>query len=159
MRSSSFRRSIAATMVAGIATTVLAATLLAATALPPLLVNGPACPKGSARTNKWIVFEDRDGNGSYDFVIAGDCDGTVRGREWRVSSDPFDPTPGDIAVGQLPANVSVAPTPDLSYTQLPSGLFAWTVTERATDGTVICTYDRGVDMSLVSSCPPDGNLH
>jgi hypothetical protein len=149
---------LAATAIAIVAALFIATALVAATALPPLLVNGSACPKGSARTNKWLVFEDRDGNGTYDFVIAGDCDGTVRGREWRVVGDPFDPTTGDIAIGKLPANVSVA-NPDLSYTQMPSGLFAWTVTERATDGTVVCTYERGVDMLLTSSCPPDGNLH
>jgi hypothetical protein len=130
----------------------------AATALPPTIITG-SCPSGSARATKWIMFEDLNGDGTYDWVVAGDCDGSVRGRPWRVMADPFDPTSDDLVIGQLPVGIA-AVNPDLHSTQLPNGLYAWTLTERTSNGAEVCRYERTDAMELTSTCPPpDKDLH
>lgn len=131
---------------------------LAATAAPPVLITG-TCPPGSIRLTKWIMFEDLNGDGNYDWVVAADCDGSVRGRAWRTMADPFDPTIDDIPIGQLPVGVASV-NPDLHYDQLPSGLYSWTVTERLPSGAEVCSYTRTMTMQLTSTCPPpEKDLH
>ncbi|MBS1910822.1 MAG: hypothetical protein JST22_02435 [Bacteroidetes bacterium] len=143
-------------LTAAVVLAVTATAAVAATALPPLLVTG-ACPAGSARATKWCLFEDLNGDGIYDWVDFGDCDGVVRGHSWSVSGDPFERHPDDVLIGQLPAGI-VDVAPDLSYTQQPGGLYSWTVTERIPTGVVVCVHSRNADMVLGSTCPPDNNL-
>jgi hypothetical protein len=130
----------------------------AGTAAPPMLISG-ACPSGSARATKWILFEDLNGDGGYDWVVAGDCDGSVRGRPWRAMSDPFDPTAEDIIIGQLPAGLANV-NPELHYDRLPTGNYSWKVTERLSSGAEACSHERTNAMELTSTCPPPaGDLH
>ncbi len=151
----SFRVSLTAIF----ASFVLAATAFAATAAQPVMIVGSACPAGSARAYKWVVFEDHNGDGQYDYIIQGGCDGSVVGRNWDVQSDPFEPTSGDILIGRMPAGI-VGVNPQLVMSmQQPDGLYTWTLVEYASTGAEACRYERNAAQELASTCPPDGNFH
>lgn len=130
--------------------------IASAKALAPLIVTGPDCPAGSARTVPWIMFEDRNGDGAYDFIIAGDCNGDVRGRPWQpnIQADPFVPTSADVPIGALPPGV-VGISPELGFHEEASGLYSWTLVERTIEpggGAEVCRIVRDADMGLSTTC-------
>jgi hypothetical protein len=128
-----------------------------AKAMPPLLVVGPECGAGSARANRWVMFEDRNGDGTYDFVLRGDCDGNVSGRPWEgnVQADPWMPSTEDVLIGHLPVGVTGVTHDDISMHEESSGLYSWTIVERVPTGTEVCRIQRNAAMVLSCTCPPD----
>lgn len=136
--------------------------LLAKAAEPQFMVGG-LCPPGSSRTRPWILMEDQNGDGYYDFMTAGDCNGDVRGRPWNPSVDelPFTPMETDIYYGRLPNEVANV-HPDLSFTEEPNGLYSWLIIERVSItpggmpgfGTEVCRIGRDADGVLSTTCPP-----
>ncbi|MBK8912568.1 MAG: hypothetical protein IPM61_14715 [Chlorobi bacterium] len=73
-------------LAVGIPNTVFAALK----PLAPLMVLGPECPPSSKLKNGFMLFIDSNGDGNYDYVVNGTCDGRVRGAVWdgSVSAPP-----------------------------------------------------------------------
>lgn len=144
-----------------------APALALAKALEPTVMLGPACGPGSARNRQFLVFEDRDGDGGYDFITAYDCNGDVRGRPWgsvHESEAPWIPLQTDFYFGHL-SNDVVSINRSLSYTELPSGLYTWTLTEYGGTGAgpgpgvELCSSGRNSNGNLWSTCQAeDENL-
>lgn len=132
-----------------------------AKALEPLIALGPYCAAGSARGRTFLVFEDRDGDGGYDFITSYDCNGDVRGRPWNASmeEDPFIPLPTDKYIGHLPDDV-VGASYEFIFNREQTGLYSWEVIERTsgltpTSGIEVCRTSRNVNMELTCTCPPN----
>lgn len=125
-----------------------------AAARDPELIVGSACGAGSKRTHPWMLFEDRNGDGYFDHVVTGACDGSTAERDFSVMpSDPWTLLPGDVAVGHLPSN-AVADSIVLNEAHISSatGLFVWTATEYYA-GNIVCAYTRNESGALVMSEP------
>lgn len=126
-----------------------------ATAKDPELLVGSACATGSARTHPWMLFEDLNGDGYFDHVTVGLCDGSTSARDFDVMPlDPWQLAPGDTAVGGLPPNV-ICNAVALHDVHMPSSgtMFAWTLTE-SYQGTPICSCGRSDAGAFSTSCPP-----
>lgn len=148
-------------------TTILSALFLLfagmevfAKAAEPVFMVGGLCPAGSARIRPWVLFEDRNGDGYFDFMTAGDCNGDVRGRPWNPSVDeaPFTPLETDIYIGQLPHDVANV-SPDFSLSEESNGLYSWTIIERAGvapgGGQEVCRVTRNASGVLSTTCTPN----
>jgi hypothetical protein len=137
----------------------MATALIADMAAPTIMILGEPCGPGAARQNPWFCFEDRDGNGFYDFVTAGDCNGDVRGRPMRVNEkpgDPFAPMPGDTRIGKLPPG-TFSKSAELITAVQPDGSHTWAIVERDGAGLEVCRTTRNLDMSFGCTCPSDEN--
>lgn len=125
-----------------------------AAAKDPELIVGSGCPAGSKRTHPWMLFEDRNGDGYFDHVVTGACDGSTAERDFNVMpSDPWTLSPGDVPVGNLPSN-AVASSIVLNEAHVVSstGLFVWTATEYH-EGNIVASYTRNEAGALVMSTP------
>lgn len=130
-----------------------------AAAADPMLVKLEPCPSGSKRPVPWLLYEDRDGDGYYDYVTAGGCDGTTKGRPLgNVMTDPFAPTPDDSPLGRLPQGAIIDSVAAHSIGMPPGGsLYTWTVTEYY-HGTAVCSYSRTASGALTTTCPDGGEF-
>ena len=133
--------------------------LALAKAATPLLVTGPACGPGSATAYPWILFTDTDGDGGYDFMTAGDCNGDVRGRPWNPSIDqyPFVPQPNDVYYGRVPEG-TIGVHPSLSYEETPAGLYTWDVSLVSIGpggASEVLRVSCDAHMSISMACQPD----
>lgn len=127
-----------------------------ATAKEPQLITGEPCAAGSKRAVPWILFEDLDGNGHYDHMTVGFCDGSVSHRGFSVMpADPWQHEPGDTAVGQLPPTAAPSDTIAFNSASVSSatGLWIWTATEYH-QGTPVCSYSRTETGVITTTCPP-----
>lgn len=114
-----------------IAFALLIPSIASAAAAPPLVVVGPGCAAGSARVSPFMVFEDRNGDGAYDYITAFSCDGSSAGWPWTPGSvTPFTPPDNAIPVGVQPTCAMNTTYTFTSAYDTPSGLYTWTVTER-----------------------------
>lgn len=114
----------------------------------PLLVMGEPCATGSARQYPWRVFEDSDGDGTYDMETVANCDGsTVTGPLNSVNP---------IQIGQLPTGPTVMFV-SISYTAPTSdnGMWDWELNEYAGSTSPVCTVAR-LEGILSCSCQGDG---
>lgn len=126
------------------------------TAAPPLLVVGPACtqmPDGPppVRPFAFVVFEDRNGDGAYDFYIRYGCNGVAYEGAWnpQVQTDPFSDGNG-IPIAALPSGTDQVYY-DLHYTGslTITGGYMWTLDEkRVSDNAVVATWKRNQDGSF-----------
>lgn len=141
-----------------IAAFLFCAAQCVAEALPacPVLITFEACPGGSKRAYPWLLYEDRNGDGFYDYVTAGSCDGTTASRPLpSVTANPFDPTEYDVPLGELPQGAGVDSVGVYGvHVASGTGLYAWTVTEYH-QGVAVCTYGRNDAGALASTCPPE----
>lgn len=126
-----------------------------ATAKDPELLVGAACPAGSARTHPWMLFEDLGGTGYFNHVTVGLCDGSTAGKDFDVMpSDPWQLSPGQTALGQIPPAAGVADSIAFTGKSLTSsGLWSWSATEYS-QGTPVCTFTRTTAGTIGSTCPP-----
>jgi len=110
---------------------------------PPLFVPGPVCiTTGNVPAEKWIVFEDRNGDGAYDYFTTGGCDRTVIGSRWSAAG-PGPLIPGDDAVALCTFPSVGAVTYGLSSVQRPDGLYDWKLqVTRNSDNVLIGTIYR-----------------
>ncbi|KXK57882.1 MAG: hypothetical protein IPM61_11370 [Chlorobi bacterium] len=58
----------------------------AATGLPPLMVPGPQGQAGSTIVQAFILYLDKNGDGTYDYMMIATCNGRVAGYDWSSSS-------------------------------------------------------------------------
>lgn len=126
-----------------------------AMAKDPELLIGDACAAGSARAHPWMLFEDLNQDGYFDHVTVGLCNGSTAGRDFDVMpSDPWELSPGQTALGQLPATAGRADSIVFSgKTLTSSGLWSWSAIE-SSQGTPVCTFTRTNAGTLGSTCPP-----
>lgn len=139
-----------------LAALVVLQTMVLALPAQPILVVMSACPAGSKRPYPWLLYEDRDLDGCYDFVTVGGCDGSAASRPLgSTSSDPLQPTQWDVVIGQLGGNAGIDSVA-LHGIHLVSGsgFYAWTVTEYS-GGMAVCSYTRNDNGALFSTCPPE----
>lgn len=136
--------------------------MIAGTALPPQEVVGPSCPPGGKRQHSTMVFEDRDGDGTYDYWIKYFCNGKANQGSWnpneQIDWDESDGTP----LGELPAfpggPVYIEMTIDGTD---PLGRYIWTIREkRVSDNAVVAETVRhpNGDMTytvLLTEAKPD----
>lgn len=140
--------------------------VLAETAKPPLLVMGPSCESAECgpdqepvRQQSFIVFEDRDGDGTYDYYTRFSCCGISYQGPWNTSINPWDPINGT-PIGTLP-NGPYESYPSLSTTGsfTLAGGYTWTLKEKkVTDGTVIAEWSRNPDNSFSWVFYPGGTV-
>lgn len=127
---------------------VSAPALRAGAAAQPQKVIGPACDPGQTREHSYMIFEDRDGDGNYDYWIKYFCNGKVHEGEW----DPEDMIgweEGGTPIGTLPSLAEKVYL-DLEITgTAPNGSYTWIAREkRRSDGALIAVTTRHANGSL-----------
>lgn len=125
-----------------------APALRAGTAAQPQKVVGPACAPGQPRENSYMVFEDRDGDGSYDHWVKYFCNGKVNEGEWDPE-DVISWEEGGTLIGTLPS-LAGGVTLDLEITgTAPNGSYTWIAREkRVSDNTLIAVTTRHANGTL-----------
>lgn len=125
-----------------------APTLYAGAAAAPQKVVGPACDPGQTRGNSYMIFEDRDGDGTYDHWVKYFCNGKVHEGAWDPE-DMISWEEGGTLIGTLPSLAGKV-TLDLEITgTAPNGSYTWVAREtRLSDGTLIALTTRHADGSL-----------
>jgi hypothetical protein len=137
-----------------VACLLVATGTLLAEAIQPLLVTGPACGAGSARTYSYVIFEDRDGDGNYDWIISAACSGTISGAPWNGSTQQDLFGGGGDPFGQIPVGDGqvTPPTIWVSPTSGPGGFYTWTVTENwASNNSFASSFGRLANGDLTCS--------
>lgn len=140
--------------------------LSAEAAQPPLLVMGPSCEGADCgpdqepvRQQSFVLFEDRDGNGSYDYYTRFGCCGVSYQGPWHSSIDPWDPA-GGTPISTLPQG-PYETYPSLSYTGSFTlmGGYTWTLKEKkVSDGSLVAEWSRNPDGSFTWVFHPVGNI-
>lgn len=152
-----------AALVASCAVLLSAPALLAGTAAAPQKVVGPACNPGQTRENSYMIFEDRDGDGSYDHWVKYFCNGKVNEGEWDPE-DVISWEEGGTPLGTLPS-LAGGVYLDLEITGTgANGSYTWIARERRrSDGTLIAMTTRHANGTLTyavlwppQSQAPDG---
>jgi hypothetical protein len=101
------------------------------------------CPEGGSG---WMVFEDLDNNGYYDWVTIRECDG-------RVTEGPFPPPTGGNGVV---VNVTTNPPAaiEFSYTICTgTNISSWEIVEKDGSGRVTAVISRNCSFSISVSYP------
>lgn len=125
--------SVVATFLICVATTL---------AIAPNLVPFQCSGGGSG----WMVFEDLDNNGYYDWVTIRACDGSI-------THGPFPPPEGNRVVGSV--LTSPPSSIDFSYTSCPgSSTTSWEVVELDGSGQVTARVSKDCNSSISVSYPP-----
>lgn len=160
-----FHACLAALTVLFLSGTAFSNAAFAETAQPPLLVMGPTCETADCgpdqqpvRQQSFVVFEDRDGNGSYDYYTRFGCCGISYQGPWNSSIDPWNPA-GGTPIATLPMG-SYETYPSLSYTGSFTlmGGYTWTLKEKkVSDGALVAEWSRNPDGSFAWVFHPVGN--
>lgn len=104
------------TMLVSIALALIAVT--AVHAATPVLIPY-SCPGGG---QGWTVFEDKNGDGNFDWQTTRKCDGSIYESSWPPPAPP--PDPRGVVTTSPPASI------DFSYQSCESYGNSWTVTEK-----------------------------
>lgn len=81
-----------------------------------------SCPGGG---QGWTVFEDRNGDGNFDWQTTRHCNGQISAGTWPPTTPPPPPSnPRGIVTTSPPVSI------DFSYQSCESTLYRWEVTEK-----------------------------
>jgi hypothetical protein len=102
-----------------------------AAALAPLLVTGSACSGGGT---VWTVYEDRNGDGTFDYRTRHDCDGSI-------TAGIFDNVTTPTHLCDFPTGIAVDYT--LTTSLQSSGLYDWGLqAHRTSDNALVASVYR-----------------
>lgn len=128
-------------IIAGIIALFSIGTAWANTAAKPIFVPGEDCPPGSAVKNPWVVFEDRDGNGLYDYKTTMSCDGTLR----------WGPLSSITEHGHLPVGV-IGLHSQFSYSVCGNQLYSWQVVLLDDNDVEVCRVEVNCSQFQSTTC-------